>query len=227
MKTAIVTGAAGNLGREVVKRLLASDFKVTGTVMPGDSIEFPGQHFEKITVDLLNEVDTQKAITSIVSSHSSVDVAVLTVGGFAMGDIAGTTTNDIMNQYRINFETAWNMARPIFIEMKKQKAGRIFMIGSRPGLDAKSGKGMIAYGLAKSLVFRLAELMNEEGNEQNIVTSVIIPGTIDTPQNRKAMPEADFSKWVSAEEIANTICFYCSEAARSIREPMIKIYGNL
>jgi NAD(P)-dependent dehydrogenase (short-subunit alcohol dehydrogenase family) len=68
--------------------------------------------------------------------------------------------------------------------------------------------------------------MNEEGKAHNIVTSVIIPGTIDTPQNRLAMPDADFSKWVSAEEIANTISFYCSEEARSIREPLIKMYGN-
>jgi NAD(P)-dependent dehydrogenase (short-subunit alcohol dehydrogenase family) len=148
------------------------------------------------------------------------------VGGFAMGDIAGTSTGDIMKQYKLNFETAYNMVRPIFIEMKKQNTGRIFLVGSRPGLDATSGKGMIAYGLAKSLVFRLAELMNEEGKAHNIVTSVIIPGTIDTPQNRLAMPDADFSKWVSAEEIANTISFFCSEGARSIREPLIKMYGN-
>lgn len=226
MKTVIVTGAAGNLGRQVVRKFLSDNYSVIGCIMPGDSIDFPGSPFEKIPVDLLDENESQKAIAAVASSYGSIDVAVLTVGGFAMGDIAGTTTGDIMKQYKINFETAYNMARPIFMEMKKQNAGRIFLVGSRPGLDATSGKGMIAYGLAKSMVFRLAELMNEEGSANNVVTSVIIPGTIDTPQNRKAMPDADFGKWVSAEEIANAISFYCSEEARSIREPLIKMYGN-
>jgi NAD(P)-dependent dehydrogenase (short-subunit alcohol dehydrogenase family) len=226
MKTVIVTGASGNLGRQVVKKFLSDNYSVFGCIMPGEFIDFPNAPFEKIAVDLLDENESQKAVASIASSHGSIDVAVLTVGGFAMGDIAGTSTGDIMKQYKLNFETAYNMARPIFIEMKKQNTGRIFLVGSRPGLDATSGKGMIAYGLAKSLVFRLAELMNEEGKAHNIVTSVIIPGTIDTPQNRIAMPDADFSKWVRAEEIANTISFYCSEEARSIREPLIKMYGN-
>ena len=68
---------------------------------------------------------------------------------------------------------------------------------------------MIAYGLAKSLIFRLAELMNEEGKAHNVVTSVIVPSTIDTPQNRKAMPDANPNNWVKAEEIANVIYYYC------------------
>jgi NAD(P)-dependent dehydrogenase (short-subunit alcohol dehydrogenase family) len=110
--------------------------------------------------------------------------------------------------------------------MIKQNSGRIFLIGSRPGLDAKNGKGMVAYGLAKSLIFRLAELMNEEGKAHNVVTSVIIPSTIDTPQNRKAMPDANPANWVKAEEISDVIYYYCSDEARALREPIIKMYGN-
>jgi len=155
-----------------------------------------------------------------------VDAAILTVGGFAMGNMPETKTSDILKQYKLNFETAYNVARPVFVQMLKQNSGRIFLIGSRPGLEAKSGKGMIAYGLAKSLIFRLAELMNEEGKRHNVVTSVIVPSTIDTPQNRKSMPDADPNNWVKAEEIANTIFYYCSDASRSLREPVIKIYGN-
>jgi NAD(P)-dependent dehydrogenase (short-subunit alcohol dehydrogenase family) len=110
--------------------------------------------------------------------------------------------------------------------MMKQGYGRIFMIGSRPGLDMKSSKGMIAYGLSKSLIFRLAELMNDEAKGKNVVSSVIVPSTIDTPQNRKAMPESDPAKWVKAEEIAEIISFYCSEKGAILREPVIKVYGN-
>jgi NAD(P)-dependent dehydrogenase (short-subunit alcohol dehydrogenase family) len=93
-------------------------------------------------------------------------------------------------------------------------------------MEARNGKGMVAYGLAKSLIFRLAELMNDEAKGHNLVTSVIVPSTIDTPQNRKSMPDANFNKWVKAEEIAGIIYYYCSDAARSLREPVIKVYGN-
>lgn len=223
MKTAIVTGAAGNLGREVVKQFIQQGYKVAGAVMPGDFLDFPGENFERLEVDLLNSANSQQAVDAVVTGHGHIDVAVLTVGGFAMGDIGQTTTDDIMKQYRLNFETAYNIARPVFIQMKKQNGGRIFLIGARPGCDAASGKGMTAYALAKSLIFKLAELMNEEGKDHHVITTVIIPGTIDTPQNRKAMPDADVSKWVKAEEIARMISFYCSEAARKVQAPVIRM----
>ena len=228
MKTVIVTGASGNLGQEVVRRFIGEGYNVVGTVIPGDpvSMEFPATHFEKVVVDLMNEDDAQKLAASVIAKYGKIDAAVLTVGGFAMGSIAETKAGDIMKQYKLNFETAFNTARPVFVQMMKQDGGRIFMVGSRPGLEAKSGKGMIAYGLAKSLIFRLAALMNEEGKHHNVVTSVIVPSTIDTPQNRKSMPDADPDNWVKAEEIANVIYFYCRDEARSLREPVIKIYGN-
>lgn len=228
MKTAIITGASGNLGQAVVKKFVKEGYKAIGTVTSTDTTppEIPAAQFEKIVVDLLNEEDSQKTIDAVVSKNERIDVAVLTVGGFAMGHIAETTTNDLMQQYRLNFETAYNIARPIFLQMLKQNGGHLFLVGSRPGLDARNSKGMVAYGLAKSLVFRLAELMNEEGKASNVITSVIVPGTIDTPQNRKAMPGADFNQWVKAETIANTIYYYCSDDARSIREPVIKLYAN-
>ncbi|HYF33030.1 MAG TPA: SDR family NAD(P)-dependent oxidoreductase [Chitinophagaceae bacterium] len=227
MKTAIVTGAAGNLGREVIRKFISQGYKVAGTLMPGESVDFPAEYFQGMTVDLLNEEASQKAVGAIIERNGAIDAAVLTVGGFAAGDIEATTTSDIQKQYKLNFETAYNIARPVFIQMRKQKRGRIFLVGSRPGLDGRHGKGMVAYSLAKSLLFRLAELMNHEGQDDNVVVSVFIPGTIDTPQNRKAMPDADFSKWVKAEEIAGVISFYCSNESVSVREPIIKMYGAL
>jgi NAD(P)-dependent dehydrogenase (short-subunit alcohol dehydrogenase family) len=151
---------------------------------------------------------------------------VLTVGGFAMGKIAETKTADIHKQYKLNFETAYNVARPAFVQMMQQGNGRIFIIGSKPGLSAKNGKGMVAYGLGKSLIFRLAELMNDEAKGHNVVISVVVPSTIDTPQNRKAMPDAAFDSWVKPEAIADAIYFYCTDAAAVLREPVIKVYNN-
>jgi len=189
-------------------------------------MDFPADRFEKIVVDLIDEVDSQKAVAAAISRHGAIDAAILTVGGFAMGHIGETKTTDILKQYKLNFETSYNIARPVFMQMVKQNGGRIFLIGSRPGLDAKISKGMIAYGLAKSLIFRLAELMNDEGKASNVVTSVIIPSTIDTPQNRKAMPDANPANWVKAEEIAGIISYHCSDEAKALREPVIKVYGN-
>ena len=228
MKTALVTGASGNLGQEVIRKFISEGYNVVGTVIPNDpvTIEINSDRFEKVVADLMSEDDAQRLASSVISRYGQVDAAILTVGGFAMGNISETKTSDILKQYKLNFETAYNVGRPVFIQMLKQNNGRIFLIGSRPGLEAKSGKGMIAYGLAKSLIFRLADLMNEEGKRHNVVTSVIVPSTIDTPQNRKSMPDADPNNWVKAEEIANTIFYYCSDASRSLREPVIKIYGN-
>ena len=225
---AIVTGASGNMGQAVIKKFIDEGYKVIGTIIPNDPvpIDFPADKLEKVVVDLMNEDDSEKFISNIVSKYGSVDAAVLTVGGFAMGSIAETKTSDIAKQYKLNFETAYNAARPIFVQMLKQNSGRIFIIGSRPGLDAKSGKGMVAYGLAKSLIFRLAELMNNEAKGKNVVTSVVVPSTIDTPQNRKSMPDADPAKWVKPEAIADAIYFYCTDAAAVLREPIIKVYNN-
>jgi len=228
MKTCIVTGASGNMGQAVVRKFLEKGYHVTGTVIPNDPVKIDINHkdFETTTADLMNESAAEEMVNSIVKEHGNVDAAILTVGGFAMGKIADTTVTAINKQIRLNFETAYNVARPVFLQMMKQGSGRIFLIGSRPGSDMHQSKGMVAYGLAKSLNFRLAELLNDEAKGTNVVTSVIVPSTIDTPQNRQSMPDADFSKWVMPEAIADIIYFYCSDEAAAVRQPIIKIYGG-
>jgi len=228
MKTAIITGATGNLGQAIVKKFISKGYKVIGSVTSNDfvNMDLPVDQFEKVVVDLTNEDDASKFVSDVIAKHQSIDAVVLTVGGFAMGKVAETKTADINKQYKLNFETAYNVARPAFVQMIKQNSGHIFITGSRPGLDAKNGKGMVAYGLAKSLIFRLAEIMNDEAKGTNVVTSVVVPSTIDTPQNRRAIPDSDPAKWVKPEAIADIIYFHCTEAASVIREPVIKIYNN-
>jgi len=228
MKTAIVTGAFGNMGQAIVKKFIEQEYFVIGTVLPNDKIQvnFPADKFERIIVDLDDEDASQKFVEDIISKHKNIDAAILTVGGFAMGSIAETKTSDILNQYKLNFETAYNVARPVFLQMMKQGNGRIFIIGSKPGLNAKNGKGMIAYSLAKSLIFHLAELMNDEAKGKDVVTSVVIPSTINTLPNRKSMPGANFENWVKPEAIADVIYWYCSDEASVLREPVIKVYNN-
>lgn len=227
-KTAIVTGASGNMGQAMVKKFLAEGYNVVGTIIPNDPVPFDvdDKKLEKVIVNLMDEEDSAKFVQNVITKYGSVEVAVLTVGGFAMGKIADTKTADVYKQYKLNFETAYNIARPCFVQMMQQGSGRIFIIGSKPGLNARDGKGMVAYGLGKSLIFRLAEFMNDEAKGRNVVTSVVIPSTIDTPQNRKSMPDAKFENWVKAESIADAIWFYCTDAASVLREPVIKVYNN-
>jgi NAD(P)-dependent dehydrogenase (short-subunit alcohol dehydrogenase family) len=228
MKTVIVTGASGNLGLAVAKKFLSEGCKVVGTTIPNDpvSIDIKDPNFERVVVDLVSEEESEKFVQTVIDRNKGIDVAVLTVGGFAMGSITETKMADVLKQYKLNFETTYHVARPVFVQMMKQGSGRIFLTGARTGMDMKNSKGMVAYGLSKSLIFRLAELMNGEAKGHGVVTSVIAPSTIDTPQNRKSMPDADPAKWVKPEDIANVIYFYSSQEASALREPVLKVYNN-
>lgn len=228
MKTAIITGVSGNLGQAVAKRFLSEGFYVIGTVVPNDpvTVEIKSSYFETQEVDLMQEESSGNFIKNVLEKNKTIHVAVLTVGGFAMGDFAVTKTADVNKMIRLNFETAYNVARPVFLHMLNQQHGRIFLVGAKPGTNMKHSVGMVAYGLSKSLIFRLAELMNAESKGLDIVTSVVVPSTIDTPQNRSSMPKADYSKWVTPEAIADIIYFHSSTEASALREPVIKVYGK-
>jgi NAD(P)-dependent dehydrogenase (short-subunit alcohol dehydrogenase family) len=220
---ALITGARGNMGRALVQRFASDGFHVIGV----DAHAGEGTpQVESHAVDLMNEDETDAFLQSLIKKCERIDVCVLTVGGFAMGSIAETKTSDITQQYKLNFETMYNVARPVFVQMLKQGDGRLFLVGARPALSAAVSKGMVAYGLAKSLVFRVAEMMNDEAKGTNVSVHVIVPSIIDTPQNRVAMPEADFTQWVTPEQIAQVVSFYAGASASALRESVIKLYGR-
>lgn len=226
-KTAIITGASGNLGQAVVKKFIDKNYNIIGTIHnKQEQKNYKEKNVEEVELDLLDEENCQKFVERTIIKNKTIDVAVLTAGGFAMGNIAKTKTSDIAKQYQLNFETAYNIARPVFLQMMKQGSGRIFLIGSRQGLDILKGKGALAYTFSKSLLFRLTEIMNAEGKGKNVVVSVVVPSIIDTPQNRESMPGEDYSAWVSPSQIADVIYFYSGEEGSVIREPVIKVYGR-
>ncbi len=226
MKTAIVTGSTGNLGQAVISKLIAQGYKVIGTVIPGDTVkpDFSVDQFEAVELDLLNEDQSDRFVGSVVEKYKRIDTAILTVGGFATGKIIDTNAANIRKQYQLNFETTWHIARPVFRQMMAQDHGKIFFIGAKPGLQSHYSKGMVPYGLAKSLVFRLAEMINDEAEGSPVSASVIVPGTIDTHQNRLAMPDADFTKWVTPAALAEIIYRHCSAVTRT--ESVIEAYEN-
>jgi NAD(P)-dependent dehydrogenase (short-subunit alcohol dehydrogenase family) len=144
-----------------------------------------------------------------------------------MGKLTETSNAQLEKMIDLNFYSALNVVRPLLKNHAGNQAGfRFILIGSRPGLDAGAGKDFFAYSLSKAMVFKLAEFINADGKGNNVDAMVIVPSTIDTEANRKAMPDADHTKWVTPEAIAKTIAFYLSAEGRMIREGIVRIYNQ-
>jgi len=225
MKTVLITGASGNLGKACVEKFLAEGYKVIATISPGKTLGFNLAGVETFEADLTNEASVENVVAKITSKYK-IGAALLLVGGFAMGTVQETNGAALQKMFSLNFETAYFTARPVFNHMMKESAGRIVMVGARPALIASDGKATVAYSLSKSLVFKLAELLNAEGASNNVVSHVIVPSIIDTPVNRNAMPNANFSDWVKPEEIAETIFHLSSDKGSAVRDAVIKLYGR-
>lgn len=228
MKKVVITGAEGNLGRVVVRTFLDKGYKVLATVLNRADAGALGEHadLEVSELNLLDETAVQDFVSRILEKHTSVDAGLMLAGGFAMGGIDKTGIEDIKKQFSVNFETAYSVTRELYRHMKERGSGRLVLVGTRPALEAPAGKAMIAYSLSKSLLFRLAELLNEDAKGTDVVTSVIVPSTIDTPANRKSMPGAGFDDWVKPEQIAELLHLICSETGAPLRETVLKIYNK-
>jgi NAD(P)-dependent dehydrogenase (short-subunit alcohol dehydrogenase family) len=227
-RNVIITGASGNLGKAAVLKFLTEGYRVIAITHPGKPLDYPvtGEVIE-IQVDLTHEQAVQEMIDKCVSKYEQLDAVLLLAGGFASGNITETDSDAIKEMMALNFETAYHVVRPVFAHMMKQETGgRILMIGARPALVPNDGKNMLAYALSKSLLFKLADFMNAEGSSHNVLTSVIVPSIIDTPTNREYNPTADFSAWVKPEEIAEVMAFLSSEKSRTLRDTVVKMYGN-
>jgi NAD(P)-dependent dehydrogenase (short-subunit alcohol dehydrogenase family) len=227
MKNILITGAAGNLGKIVTAKFLTAGYRVVAIVSPQTSLSSLPKDIAGYHADLSDEASANEIVNKIIQEHGTIDAALLLAGGFAMGNILHTHLSHSDDMIALNFNTAYNIARPLFTQMSTQpNGGRIILIGARPALEHRGGKDMIAYALSKSLIFKLAELLNAEGKDKNITASVIVPGTIDTPANREAMPKADRSTWVTSEELAEAMLYLISDNSRALRETVLKFYGN-
>ena len=228
MKTIIITGANGNLGAATVKKFLDGKYKVIAVDGKNDQLSFASgnQNFEFKQVNLTDEQETTAFVNNIIERYKKVDCAFLLVGGFAMGNTASTTGADIQKQFTLNFETAYFVARPLITHMQQNGYGRLVFIGARPALKPAQGKNLIAYALSKSLLFKLADFINEENKGKNIVASVVVPSTIDTALNRKSMPDVDPSNWVKPDQLADILEFIASDKGDPLRETIFKVYNN-
>ncbi|HZV68881.1 MAG TPA: SDR family NAD(P)-dependent oxidoreductase [Saprospiraceae bacterium] len=226
-RTILITGANGNLGREVVKLLSAEGYKIIAVAGHGEITESLKQHAIRVDhVDLLDEKSSEIFVQSMIDEYPQLEAAVLLAGGFEMGNLEKTDENLLDKQIALNFKTAWFVVKPFMTHFKKKGAGQIILIGSRPAINPKDGKNSIAYALSKSLLFRLAEIINDSGKDHGITASVIVPSILDTPPNRVDMPDADFDAWVKTSTVAETISFILSDAGKELRQPVFKIYDR-
>ena len=228
MKTILITGASGNLGVASVKKFLESGCRVIAVGSDSGHLSFARENplFNLHNTDLSDESLTDSFIQELIEKYKRIDAAVLLVGGFAAGDISATSGPDLDKMISLNFKTAYFVTRPLLEHMVNNGYGRIIFTGARPALKAEQGKDLLAYALSKSLLFKLADFINETMKGKNIMASVVVPSTIDTPANRSAMPGADPSNWVRPEQVAAAMEFITSEQGSALRETVLKVYHN-
>jgi NAD(P)-dependent dehydrogenase (short-subunit alcohol dehydrogenase family) len=226
--TILITGANGGLGVSVVQFFLEKGFRVIAIVARAEGKKdiTPHPALDIQVVDLSDESATASFIAGTIAAYHTIDAALLLVGGFAMGGVAETTGAGLAKMFTLNFETAYFTARPLYAQMLEQGQGRLIFIGSKPSLDPAQGKHVLAYALSKSLLFKLAEILNADARGKDVVAHVVVPSTIDTPANRKDMPDADVESWVRPEQLAEIFYFICSEAGAPLRDPVWKVYNK-
>jgi NAD(P)-dependent dehydrogenase (short-subunit alcohol dehydrogenase family) len=227
-KTVLITGGNGNLGLAVTQKFLDSGYNVVVTVInEAAKKDLPvHKNLRADVVNLTNEGETASFIASIIDKYKKIDAALMLVGGFAAGNISSTVGADIEKQFALNFNTAYFTTRALFDHMISNGSGRLVYIGSRPALDPKIGKDLLAYALSKSLLFKLADFLNEEAKGKNVTATVVVPSTIDTPLNRKSIPDADPGNWVTPGQIADVLELVTSEKGSALRETVLKVYNN-
>ena len=141
-----------------------------------------------------------------------------------MGEAVHETTDDTWDLlFDINARTLVNVARVVVPHMIAQGGGKIVSVGAFAAQKGVAHMG--AYCASKSSVIRLTEAMSEEVKEHNINVNCVLPTIIDTPDNRAAMPDADPSRWVSTQALADVIGFLASDASRAIHGAAIPITG--
>ncbi len=222
-KTVIITGAGGSLGRAVVDKFLNSGYNVVATVANGKKGELPRlTNLDVYEIDASNEKQTDEFTQIVIGKYPTIDAAIMLIGGYTGGSIANTGKYELNQMFTLNFYTGYFIARPIFNQMLKQSKGRLVFIASDPAINDAGGYNALAYTLSKSLLVKLSKILNSEGQKKGVASAVISPTTIDTPQNRTSMPDADFSKWTKPEAIAETIEFICSERSGSLKDVIMK-----
>jgi NAD(P)-dependent dehydrogenase (short-subunit alcohol dehydrogenase family) len=230
-KVVMVTGAAGNLGAAVAAsfaalgaRLALLDHSAERLGRTRDDLDLPSPTL-LLPTDLTSTDSVAAAADRTVAQLGRVDVLANIAGGFTMGPALHETDDEDWDlMMRLNARSVFNTCRAIVPHMLRQGAGRIINVSARAALEGKARMG--PYCASKAAVLTLTESLAAEHRLDGINVNCILPGTIDTPQNRAAMPDADFSRWVPPAALADVVVFLASEASRAVTGAAIPVYGR-
>lgn len=231
-RVVIITGAVGNLGRAVAEHVQAQGGRMVLVDRSGDrlaetygDLKKTPQHWLAPGIDMTDSNAVNAMVAEAHQRFGKIDGLVNTVGGFRGGkQVHETDLAEWDFLYDINVRTALHACRAVIPYMLKAQSGRIINVASRNAYQGSPN--FAAYGAAKTAVLRLTESLAGELKTRGINVNCIVPGTIDTPQNREAMPKADFSTWIAPEDLAHVVVFLLSDEARSVTGVALPVYGR-
>lgn len=229
-KAVVITGGTGGLGSAVTTTFLQAGAKVFVTYRSEQefdtlktSVNAPAA-LTGLKTNVLEEASV-KATVQQAARFGRIEVLVNLVGGYLGGlPIAEMSLEQWNKMIDLNLKSAFLCCKHVLPLMMQQNAGRIINIGSKGGLQG--GEGISAYGASKAGLINFTQSLAAEGKHYNITANAVIPGIIDTPANRQAMPEANFDEWVKPEALAQIILFLSSEKAQAINGATIPVFGK-
>jgi NAD(P)-dependent dehydrogenase (short-subunit alcohol dehydrogenase family) len=224
-RTALVTGATGGLGSHATKALLEAGFTVVGLAPKVHPHDFDHPHFTALPATLDSLTAAKQAVETILAHFGRIDVLAHLVGGFAGGQtIADTDDATFQRMLNMNLMSAFHMLRAVLPPMRQARSGRIIAIGSRA---AESPGAMVGtYSASKAALVSLIRTVAIENKDVGITANVILPGTMDTPSNRKDMPGADTTQWVQPASVASLIVWLASDGGKDVTGAAIPVYGR-
>lgn len=227
-RVAIVSGGTGALGQSVTSRLLSSGATVwVPYIVPAelDALKSrlgssAGTRLHCVHADVTDEQAFGEIVRAVDDAHGRIDILVNGVGGFAVGDLGSISLAEWDRMLKLNLASAVIGCRGVLPAMTAAGFGRIVNISSR-AVIAPAG-GFIAYTVAKAAVITLTQALAKEV-PRGLTVNAVLPSTMDTPANRRAMPTADRSTWVSTDAVAEVIAFLASDAAGVISGAAIPV----
>ena len=231
-KTVLVAGGTGGLGRAVALAFLADGYYVSVTYQRPEewtalqtSAGSLQSRLDGFAVDVTNDAAAKQLVGTLTTKHARLDALVNTVGGYAGGvklwDLDSSTFEKML---ALNLRSAFVLCSSVVPVMLKQSSGSIVNVSAKAAFDHAAGAS--AYAASKAASLAMIDSLAADVNGTGIRVNSILPSIIDTEANRKAMPNADFSKWPKPEDIARVILFLCSDDARVVHGAAIPVYGN-
>jgi NAD(P)-dependent dehydrogenase (short-subunit alcohol dehydrogenase family) len=230
-KVVLVTGGTGGLGRAVTLAFLHEGASVIASYIKKDEADAlrdavgPNAHLEILPLDATDEAACRALVDGITARYGRLDILVNTIGGYAAGKPAWETEAKIFElMLTLNLRAGYNMISAAVPAMLRRKSGAIVNIASKAAFD--HAPGAAAYATSKSAALTLFDCLAQDLKGTGVRANSVLPSIIDTEPNRKAMPDADFSKWPKPEEIAQVILFLCSDEARVVHGAAVPVYGQ-